>query len=121
MLGYCFAVSNVNVQELRNEFAMLQSVGQDPERERLNLRIGVVGRTGVGHHARQLDNLGYPALVLLLLCLDHERLGTHDPYYHLDSSIPSKSCRARSISSACWRVQLPMKPSNEERTVSTEP
>ena len=32
-----------------------------------------------------------------------------DPHDHMDRSMPSKSWRARSISSACSRVQLPMK------------
>jgi len=60
-------------------FTMVESVGDYPKREGLNLRDRFVARGPVRHRTGQLNDLGDPAAIGLLLDIDANRHQVSDP------------------------------------------
>src|SRR5450830_1358425 len=59
-----------DVQELAPGLIVIEAVGHDPQGKRLDVGDRLVLRGTVGEHARQFDDLRYPAAVSLLFELD---------------------------------------------------
>ena len=57
---------------------MLEAIGDHPQSERLDMSHGFIPSRAVREHAGQLDDLGEPATVGLLLKLDAEMDGQGD-------------------------------------------
>lgn len=61
-----------DVKELGRRFGVLETLGQDPEREGLDAGDGFVPTGGVQHGTRQIGYLSEPPAVILALNLDRE-------------------------------------------------
>jgi hypothetical protein len=53
--------------ESRNAFAMIKTIGYDPQRKGLNLRKGLFAGLPVCHYPRQLGYPGNPAAIIFTL------------------------------------------------------